>query len=228
MCAPHDRTASVETIITPAACLDTGSRATCPRRSWFPLTAPTIRLPIAEHSRRAWKSAEAMQKGHSPAREWPFDSFGARPWRVRQKCGPKKRTRERCDLTCCWWSGASLPAASGLGRLFLPAACWCSEQKMDKPGAAVAQDAAIRLLGEDQPYVSRGGLKLAAALEHWQIESGPRVPGRRRLDGRVYRLPAAARRGARHRRRYRLWPDRHEAAQRPAGPADGAHQRAAS
>lgn len=43
------------------------------------------------------------------------------------------------------------------------------EQKVDKPGTVVPADAAIRLLGQDQPYVSRGGLKLAAALEHWQI-----------------------------------------------------------
>ena len=52
------------------------------------------------------------------------------------------------------------------------------EQKVDKPGAAVAADAPLRLLGEDQPYVSRGGLKLAAALEHWQIA----VDGRACLD----------------------------------------------
>jgi 23S rRNA (cytidine1920-2'-O)/16S rRNA (cytidine1409-2'-O)-methyltransferase len=53
-----------------------------------------------------------------------------------------------------------------------------NEQKTDKPGTSVAQDAAIRLLGEDQPYVSRGGLKLAAALEHWKID----VKGRACLD----------------------------------------------
>jgi 23S rRNA (cytidine1920-2'-O)/16S rRNA (cytidine1409-2'-O)-methyltransferase len=52
------------------------------------------------------------------------------------------------------------------------------EQKVDKPGAAVPADAPIRLLGEDQPYVSRGGLKLTAALEHWQIA----VSGRACLD----------------------------------------------
>jgi 23S rRNA (cytidine1920-2'-O)/16S rRNA (cytidine1409-2'-O)-methyltransferase len=52
------------------------------------------------------------------------------------------------------------------------------EQKVDKPGTVVPADAAIRLLGEDQPYVSRGGLKLAAALEHWQID----VRGRACLD----------------------------------------------
>lgn len=53
-----------------------------------------------------------------------------------------------------------------------------NEQKIDKPGTAVAADAEIRLLGEDQPYVSRGGLKLAAALAHWQIT----VEGRACLD----------------------------------------------
>jgi 23S rRNA (cytidine1920-2'-O)/16S rRNA (cytidine1409-2'-O)-methyltransferase len=44
------------------------------------------------------------------------------------------------------------------------------EQKIDKPGTSVAADAPIRLLGNDNPYVSRGGLKLAAALSHWEIE----------------------------------------------------------
>ena len=53
-----------------------------------------------------------------------------------------------------------------------------NEQKIDKPGAAVAADAALRLLGDDLPYVSRGGLKLAAALDTWKIE----VPGRVCLD----------------------------------------------
>jgi len=43
------------------------------------------------------------------------------------------------------------------------------EQKIDKPGASVGQGAAIRLLGEDLPFVSRGGLKLEAALDHWKI-----------------------------------------------------------
>jgi 23S rRNA (cytidine1920-2'-O)/16S rRNA (cytidine1409-2'-O)-methyltransferase len=53
-----------------------------------------------------------------------------------------------------------------------------NEQKIDKPGAAVASDAAIRLLGEDMPYVSRGGLKLQAALDRWHID----VNGRACLD----------------------------------------------
>ena len=42
-------------------------------------------------------------------------------------------------------------------------------QKIDKPGASIDPLAAIRLLGSDLRYVSRGGLKLEAALSHWKI-----------------------------------------------------------
>jgi 23S rRNA (cytidine1920-2'-O)/16S rRNA (cytidine1409-2'-O)-methyltransferase len=45
-----------------------------------------------------------------------------------------------------------------------------NDQKLDKAGAQVAAEALVRLLGEDLRYVSRGGLKLERALEHWQIE----------------------------------------------------------
>jgi 23S rRNA (cytidine1920-2'-O)/16S rRNA (cytidine1409-2'-O)-methyltransferase len=45
-----------------------------------------------------------------------------------------------------------------------------AEQKIDKPGASVPADAPVRLLGDDQPYVSRGGLKLAGALDYWHID----------------------------------------------------------
>src|SRR5580693_1725616 len=44
------------------------------------------------------------------------------------------------------------------------------EQKIDKPGTSIPVDAPVRLLGNDLPYVSRGGLKLVAALEHWRID----------------------------------------------------------
>ncbi len=43
------------------------------------------------------------------------------------------------------------------------------EQKVEKPGTAVAEDVALRVLGEDMRYVSRGGLKLERALEYWAI-----------------------------------------------------------
>src|SRR5258708_23826631 len=45
-----------------------------------------------------------------------------------------------------------------------------NEQKIDKPGSSVTAEAAIRLLGEEPRYVSRGGLKLEHALAQWKIE----------------------------------------------------------
>jgi 23S rRNA (cytidine1920-2'-O)/16S rRNA (cytidine1409-2'-O)-methyltransferase len=44
-----------------------------------------------------------------------------------------------------------------------------NEQRVDKSGASVSDDATIRLLGDDLRYVSRGGLKLEAALTTWNI-----------------------------------------------------------
>jgi len=51
-------------------------------------------------------------------------------------------------------------------------------QKVEKAGTGVAADANLRLLGEDLKYVSRGGLKLEKALQHWQID----VAGKTCLD----------------------------------------------
>jgi len=52
------------------------------------------------------------------------------------------------------------------------------EQRVDKPGTPVDQAAAVRMLGEDLKFVSRGGLKLERALEHWGID----VTGLRGVD----------------------------------------------
>ena len=53
-----------------------------------------------------------------------------------------------------------------------------AEQKVEKPGAPVAEGVALRVLGEDLKYVSRGGLKLERAIEHWGI----RLEGRACVD----------------------------------------------
>jgi 23S rRNA (cytidine1920-2'-O)/16S rRNA (cytidine1409-2'-O)-methyltransferase len=50
-----------------------------------------------------------------------------------------------------------------------------NEQKIEKSGASVDDGAAIRILGDEMPYVSRGGLKLARAIEHWHIDVGGKV-----------------------------------------------------
>jgi 23S rRNA (cytidine1920-2'-O)/16S rRNA (cytidine1409-2'-O)-methyltransferase len=45
-----------------------------------------------------------------------------------------------------------------------------NQQKIDKAGVQVIDDATIRLLGEDLKYVSRGGLKLERALDYWHMD----------------------------------------------------------
>jgi 23S rRNA (cytidine1920-2'-O)/16S rRNA (cytidine1409-2'-O)-methyltransferase len=49
------------------------------------------------------------------------------------------------------------------------------DQKLAKAGAQVSAECVIRMLGDDLKYVSRGGLKLERALEHWNIAVGEKV-----------------------------------------------------
>ncbi|RTL23109.1 MAG: TlyA family rRNA (cytidine-2'-O)-methyltransferase, partial [Sphingomonadaceae bacterium] len=44
-------------------------------------------------------------------------------------------------------------------------------RKIDKPGLALPDDAAIDVRGRDHPWVSRGGIKLAHGLDHvgWDV-----------------------------------------------------------
>ena len=68
-----------------------------------------------------------------------------------------------------------VPSRERARALILAGRVLVSEQKVEKPGATVPADAPVRLLGEDLQYVSRGGLKLVAALDRWAIEIAGRV-----------------------------------------------------
>ena len=70
------------------------------------------------------------------------------------------------------------PSRERAQALILAGKVLVDEQKVEKAGAPVAEDAEIRLLGEDLRYVSRGGLKLEHALKHWNID----LSGRNCLD----------------------------------------------
>ena len=43
-------------------------------------------------------------------------------------------------------------------------------RKVEKPGQTVPGDAAIEVRGRDHPWVSRGGIKLAHAIEHFDLD----------------------------------------------------------
>jgi len=62
------------------------------------------------------------------------------------------------------------PSRERAQALVLAGKVMVNQQKVEKPGTPVAADAEIRLLGDDQRYVSRGGIKLEAALHHWNVD----------------------------------------------------------
>jgi 23S rRNA (cytidine1920-2'-O)/16S rRNA (cytidine1409-2'-O)-methyltransferase len=63
-----------------------------------------------------------------------------------------------------------VPSRERAQALILAGRVLVNEQKISKSGVNVDAEAPIRLLGEEQRYVSRGGLKLERALENWRIE----------------------------------------------------------
>jgi 23S rRNA (cytidine1920-2'-O)/16S rRNA (cytidine1409-2'-O)-methyltransferase len=62
------------------------------------------------------------------------------------------------------------PSRERAQALILAGRVLVNQQKVEKPGTSVDDAAALRVLGEEQRYVSRGGFKLEAALALWQID----------------------------------------------------------
>lgn len=54
--------------------------------------------------------------------------------------------------------------------LILAGLVFLGDRKVEKAGQQVAADAALEVRGRDHPWVSRGGIKLAHALDHFQID----------------------------------------------------------
>lgn len=71
-----------------------------------------------------------------------------------------------------------VPSRERAQALIIAGKVLVNDQKLDKAGAQIADDVELRLLGNDLKYVSRGGLKLERALEHWNID----VTGKTCLD----------------------------------------------
>jgi len=49
------------------------------------------------------------------------------------------------------------------------------ERRIDKSGQQIAEDSPIEVRGQDHPWVSRGGLKLAHALDHFGLSPQGRI-----------------------------------------------------
>jgi 23S rRNA (cytidine1920-2'-O)/16S rRNA (cytidine1409-2'-O)-methyltransferase len=59
--------------------------------------------------------------------------------------------------------------------LILAGRVFAGTRRVEKPGEAFAADAAIEVRGRDHPWVSRGGVKLAYALDRFTIDPRGRV-----------------------------------------------------
>lgn len=68
-----------------------------------------------------------------------------------------------------------VPSRERAQALILAGNVLVDDQKVTKAGTLVPSSSLLRLLGEDLKYVSRGGLKLERALDHWQIDVSGRV-----------------------------------------------------
>jgi len=55
--------------------------------------------------------------------------------------------------------------------LVLAGLVWSEGKRLDKPGASLAADRPLELRGREHPWVSRGGVKLAHALDHFAIDA---------------------------------------------------------
>jgi len=59
--------------------------------------------------------------------------------------------------------------------LILAGLVFSGERKVEKAGQALADDARLEVRGKDHPWVSRGGIKLAHALDHFGWDVGGMV-----------------------------------------------------
>ncbi|NPV26225.1 MAG: TlyA family RNA methyltransferase [Firmicutes bacterium] len=83
------------------------------------------------------------------------------------------KTKERLDILLV--RQGLFPSRERARSAIMAGLVFVAGQKIEKPGTQVTLDAEIRVLGEDIPYVSRGGLKLAKALEAFKIDLQDRV-----------------------------------------------------
>ncbi len=67
------------------------------------------------------------------------------------------------------------PTRARAQSLIMAGAVYVGGRRVEKAGEAVAEDAALDVKGEDHPYVSRGGVKLAGALDGFGVDPRGRV-----------------------------------------------------
>src|SRR5205809_846789 len=88
--------------------------------------------------------------------------------RYPRKCYPERQVKVRIDKLLV--DRGLVASRERAQALILAGRVLAGEQKISKSGANVDSEIAVRILGNDLRYVSRGGLKLERAIEHWKID----------------------------------------------------------
>jgi 23S rRNA (cytidine1920-2'-O)/16S rRNA (cytidine1409-2'-O)-methyltransferase len=87
----------------------------------------------------------------------------------------KEKSPKRKRLDVLLVERGLAPTRERAQGLIMGAQVLVNEQPATKAGQAIDVDCVIRIRGEDHPYVSRGGIKLAAALDAFKVPVAGRV-----------------------------------------------------
>lgn len=78
----------------------------------------------------------------------------------------KSTRKERLDVLLVEQGLA--PSREKAQAMILAGLVLSDDRRLDKPGTRIDHDLPLRIKGKEHPYVSRGGMKLAAAFEYFQ------------------------------------------------------------
>ncbi|MSO81657.1 MAG: TlyA family RNA methyltransferase [Alphaproteobacteria bacterium] len=81
--------------------------------------------------------------------------------------------RQRADLALV--ERGLAPSLVRAQALILAGRVFSGEKRVDKAGDSIAADAPLDVRGDDHPWASRGGLKLAHALAHFGLDPAGRI-----------------------------------------------------
>ena len=80
-----------------------------------------------------------------------------------------RRARQRADQALV--ERGLVESRSKAQALIMAGQVFSGERRVEKPGEAIGDGQGLELRGQDHPWVSRGGLKLAAAFEAFDLEA---------------------------------------------------------
>jgi 23S rRNA (cytidine1920-2'-O)/16S rRNA (cytidine1409-2'-O)-methyltransferase len=89
----------------------------------------------------------------------------SRRWRGSRRAAPLSAR----GSTSAWSSSGSRPSRERAQSLIRAGQVLVDERVVDKPGTRSRRTRRLRVRGEDHPFVSRGGVKLASASQHFAL-----------------------------------------------------------